>query len=213
MKINIQLEIGDRHLDLFRKIGQKLRSHLRLLTLVIGIPFALHAAPITKPFTFTANTVAKAAEVNSNFDTLYTQVNSNDARLTTLEQRKITTFIYGSAISIANPVATMTLFRSIGTFTKNSATSTLLVHWNSHVTTTGLVCSYTFCFDSVCSGSSENWVTNFSNASVPATATLAYLGVGAGTHTIALYVRGVSATVCDENSGNYSRQVVIEEIP
>ena len=32
---------------------------------------------IAKPFTFSANTYAKASEVNANFDTVYSQVNSN----------------------------------------------------------------------------------------------------------------------------------------
>ena len=40
---------------------------------------------ITKPFTFVAGTKARANEVNQNFDVLYSEVNSIDSTLTSID--------------------------------------------------------------------------------------------------------------------------------
>lgn len=70
----------------------------QLLTFLVVVPTALFSAPITKPYTFTTGNVAKASEVNADFDALYTQVNANDARLTTLEG---TIIGYASAAAVS----------------------------------------------------------------------------------------------------------------
>jgi len=44
------------------------------------LPTAIYSAAISKPNTFTNGTTASAAQVNANFDTLYTQVNLMDTR-------------------------------------------------------------------------------------------------------------------------------------
>lgn len=53
----------------------------RILSLILGItlvPLAVWATSITKPHTFTSGTPAVAAEVNENFDTLFTAINHLD---------------------------------------------------------------------------------------------------------------------------------------
>ena len=83
---------------------------------------------IAKPFTFTANTYAKASEVNADFDTVYAQVNSNISAIATnatdidnLENNKAD--INGSSaqrFAVADPVSNgdavnkQTLMKAIG---------------------------------------------------------------------------------------------------
>lgn len=45
----------------------------------------IYGAVVSKPYTFTDGQVVSAAQINSNFDTLYTEINSKDSRITTLE--------------------------------------------------------------------------------------------------------------------------------
>jgi hypothetical protein len=61
------------------------RARIRLLTLLLGIPLALHAAPVTIPNTFTAGAVISSAQVNANFTALANQADANDTRIGTLE--------------------------------------------------------------------------------------------------------------------------------
>jgi hypothetical protein len=59
------------------------RSHIAALILsFIFAPLASQAADLTIPNTFTANTPARAAEVNANFDATATAVNSKQDRIT-----------------------------------------------------------------------------------------------------------------------------------
>ena len=132
MNINININIDDRYVKFFKRALKSKKVQIQLITLSIGIPFALHAAPITKPNTFTANTVASAAQVNANFDTLYTKVNDNDARLTTLESR------VGGIASVTNSSC------SIGTAITDclSITVTLKSTGYVHLSANGLIQLY-----------------------------------------------------------------------
>ena len=83
---------------------------------------------IAKPFTFVANTYAKASEVNANFDTVYSQVNSNISAIAqnttdidNLENNKADIngssaqrFAVADAITNGDAINKQTLFRSIG---------------------------------------------------------------------------------------------------
>lgn len=62
----------------------------RMLVLGYGLGAAtssllVYAAVVTKPFTFTDGSVISAAQVNSNFDSLFGEINSKETRITTLE--------------------------------------------------------------------------------------------------------------------------------
>lgn len=59
---------------------RKRRISLFLLSVVL-VPITVWATAITKPYTFTSGTSAVAAEVNANFDALFTKVNALDAKL------------------------------------------------------------------------------------------------------------------------------------
>jgi hypothetical protein len=59
-----------------------------LILLLLAVPVTLMAAPVTVPNSFTANTPAKAADVNANFKSLEVAVNEKDTRLNTIEAKK-----------------------------------------------------------------------------------------------------------------------------
>ena len=83
---------------------------------------------IAKPFTFVANTYAKASEVNANFDTVYSQVNSNISAIAqnatdidNLENNKADIngstaqrFAVADAITDGDAINKQTLFKAIG---------------------------------------------------------------------------------------------------
>jgi hypothetical protein len=83
---------------------------------------------IAKPFTFTANTYAKSSEVNANFDTVYSQVNTNISQIAqnaididNLENNKADIngstsqrFAVADAVSNGDAINKQTLFKSIG---------------------------------------------------------------------------------------------------
>ena len=83
---------------------------------------------IAKPFTFTANTYAKASEVNADFDIVYSQVNTNISAIAqnatdidNLENNKADIngstsqrFAVADAISNGDAINKQTLFKAIG---------------------------------------------------------------------------------------------------
>ena len=83
---------------------------------------------IAKPFTFTANTYAKASEVNANFDVVYSQVNTNISAIAqnatdidNLENNKADIngstsqrFAVADAVTNGDAINKQTLFKAIG---------------------------------------------------------------------------------------------------
>ena len=83
---------------------------------------------IAKPFTFTANTYAKASEVNADFDTVYSQVNTNISDIAqnatdidNLENNKANIngstsqrFAVADAVSAGDAINKQTLMKSLG---------------------------------------------------------------------------------------------------
>ncbi len=63
-----------------------------LSLLFIGLSLGLYAAapsPISKPYTFSTGDPARAAEVNANFDAVYTKVNELDGRVSAWESSAV----------------------------------------------------------------------------------------------------------------------------
>ena len=82
--ISIEIRIDER---LFRRIGRALISPpaLAFVALVgVAVPIAM-AAPVDIQFSFSANTPARAAEVNANFTAFKDGINDNDLRIEALE--------------------------------------------------------------------------------------------------------------------------------
>jgi hypothetical protein len=108
------------------------------------------------------------------------------------------------------------LLRTIGTFTKLSAATDIQIVWNSHVGGAGLACNFTIRIDDLCGVNNSSCISAVINslstgAAVPVSTTDIFTGLGAGLHTVSLWGRGVGATSCIDNQGNYERRVFITE--
>jgi len=86
--MQIVINIDDRIFKRFREYLKSRKGRLQMVTLAIGIPLALHAAPVTIPNTFVANTVVSSAAMNANFAAVATAVNDNNTRITALQAVK-----------------------------------------------------------------------------------------------------------------------------
>jgi hypothetical protein len=113
--------------------------------------------------------------------------------------------------------------REVGGFSKVSATSPLLLSWNTHVDALGE--PGTFCdFQLRVDGRPDHdrdggggravvYVPpNSTGGSAPVTVSALFQRPGAGSHTVGVWVRGTSRE-CLENYGNFPRTVLVEEGP
>jgi len=144
MKINIEITVSDKTARMIQKWVPGRRARIQLFTLLLGIPVALWAAPgaITKPFTFSAGTVVSSAQVNSDFDTLYTKVNDNDVRLTASE-KLVKSLVGGSWVTI---LATISSLQSITVTPPAAGTVTIFAAGTITLNAqTGATCNY--CLD------------------------------------------------------------------
>jgi hypothetical protein len=116
-----------------------------------------------------------------------------------------------------------TLLRNLGTFSKSSATSTVMLTWNTHVDAVGepgTFCDFQLRVDGKAdterdggSGRAVVYVPpGASGGSSPVTVSALYTRVGGGHHTASVWVRG-TARECLENYGNFPRSVIVEEGP
>jgi hypothetical protein len=113
MNIQFNINVDDRYVNYIKAVMKSRRARIRLLTLLLGIPLALHAAPVTIPNTFTAGAVISSAQVNANFTALKTAVDAHDTRITVLETPAIHREILGmSDFSCNSPVTCNLSFAS-----------------------------------------------------------------------------------------------------
>jgi hypothetical protein len=83
--ISIEIRIDD---ALFRRIGRALISPVALgfaALVALAVPIAT-ASPVPIEFSFSANTPARAAEVNANFTAFQAGINDNDLRIEAIEE-------------------------------------------------------------------------------------------------------------------------------
>ncbi|MEI7704551.1 MAG: hypothetical protein WCK73_08110 [Deltaproteobacteria bacterium] len=130
---------------------------------------------------------------------------------------------YTDASDTAQVSSSYTLLRNLGTFSKTSAATTVLLTWNTHVDALGE--PGTFCDfqlrvdgkpDSERDGGGGRAVVyvppGTSGGSSPVTVAALFPRVGAGNHTASVWVRG-TARECLENYGNFPRNIIVEEGP
>jgi hypothetical protein len=128
---------------------------------------------------------------------------------------------YSDASDTTSVTANYQLLRNLGSFGKNSATSTVMLSWNTHVDAVGE--PGTFCDfqlrvdgkpDSDREGGGGRAVVyvppGATGGSSPVTVATLFTRVGAGNHTASVWVRG-TAKECLENYGNFPRNVIVEE--
>lgn len=128
----------------------------------------------------------------------------------------------GSTSSNGGTVSPAVKLRDLGTFTSRGGA--LRVHWQSHMTTTPSggfgACNLQVRIDGQAAGPTAGGGLSGDEAvligglgtrlDAPATITTWFRGLAAGTHTIELWVRSVSA-LCSDNAGDYPRRVIVEE--
>ena len=119
--------------------------------------------------------------------------------------------------------ATYVLLRNLGSFSKVSPSSTVLLTWNTHVDAMGE--PGTFCDfqlrvngkpDSDRDGGGGRAVVyvppGSTGGSSPVTVAALFGRLGGGSHTASVWVRG-TARECLENYGNFPRSIIVEEGP
>ena len=82
MEVKITLTIDDRIVNFFRGTFNKKNFVKLTLLMALTTTALLHGDTVVKPFNFSDGTVISAAQVNSNFDTLYSKVNQIDQKWT-----------------------------------------------------------------------------------------------------------------------------------
>lgn len=130
---------------------------------------------------------------------------------------------YTDGSDTSSVTASYQSLRNLGSFPKSSATSTLMLTWNTHVDALGE--PGTFCDfqlrvdgkpDSEKDGGGGRAVVyvppSSTGGSSPVTVSTLFNRVGAGNHTVSVWVRG-TARECMENYGNFPRNVIVEEGP
>ncbi len=113
--------------------------------------------------------------------------------------------------------------RDVGTFAKRHGPTALLLAWSTHIDAEGQPGS--FCdFQLRIDGKPDTDVEGGAGravvyvpararaASSPVSVSALFARVGAGSHTVSVWVRG-SARSCQENYGNFPRSVLVEETP
>ena len=123
-----------------------------------------------------------------------------------------------SGIPSAVGTGTPTLFATLGSFTKDSASTAVTATWQSHIRNAGPTgfCQFELRIDSL---APTGHTPGFGGAILYASSTTTdqqasfmgrWTGLSAGTHTVSLYLRG-SGVTCTDNFGNFQRYVYIEE--
>lgn len=150
----------------------------------------------------------------------HTGIQNLDDRVSAIEAnvRNKTVLSYTGPDEVLLPGFDYGLVRSVGTFTKLRAGSTVRLDWSAHARTVGDFCHYQLRIDgkantgaSALTYASDQEGSAVAYADDSAIATFAeFTGVPAGVHTVQIYVRGLAAS-CTLNFGNFNQQVSVEE--
>jgi hypothetical protein len=107
--------------------------------------------------------------------------------------------------------------RDLGSFTKNSETTDIIISADGHMSVTGSWCQYQIRIDGLTDvGAAPSGWRELDGAKAVAYDTSAWFIEGlfpdltAGSHTVELWLRG-SATACEDNTGDFAHQVLVTE--
>lgn len=130
---------------------------------------------------------------------------------------------YTDGSDTSNVTSAYALLRNLGSFSKVSPSSTVLLTWNTHVDAMGE--PGTFCDfqlrvdgkpDTERDGGGGRAVVyvppGSTGGSSPVTVAALFGRLGGGSHTASVWVRG-TARECLENYGNFPRSIIVEEGP
>jgi hypothetical protein len=123
---------------------------------------------------------------------------------------------YTTIAEASNPPTTPQQLRVVGTFTKVSAATDIELVWNSHVAGAGDSpiegCNFHVRVNGTASPPDDlGAVISVGQGLNPVSTTNLFTTLGAGTHTVSIWVRGLGASRCIENPGGYSRRVIVTE--
>jgi hypothetical protein len=130
---------------------------------------------------------------------------------------------YSDSATASDVTPAYASLRTVGTFAKSSATTSVLLVWSTHVDAAGdpgSFCDFQLRVDGKADVEEEGgggravvYVPQGAAAGSGMASVAAYFTrVGAGSHTVSIWVRG-SARECNENYGNFPRSVLVEEGP
>lgn len=130
---------------------------------------------------------------------------------------------YSEGSDTSSVTARYAPLRDLGSFTKASAGSAVILTWNTHVDAMGepgTFCDFQLRVDGKPDTDREGGggravvyvPPNSAGGSSPVTVATLFNRVGAGHHTVSIWVRG-TARECMENYGNFPRSVIVEEGP
>ena len=176
---------------------------------------------------------ASAAVAQSAIGEVKSQVTEADGqtreRLDTLEGRVADVATprrridYTDSSETSNVNATYRQLRAIGSFSKASPTASVQLTWNTHVDALGepgTFCDFQIRIDGKPDTDREGGggravvyvPPGAPGGSSPVTVSTLFGRVGAGNHTVSMWVRG-TARECLENYGDFPRNVIVEEGP
>lgn len=131
----------------------------------------------------------------------------------------------GTHVQSSGTSANFVLAKTIGTFTKGAAGSTIKLTWTgTPVVASAFYCSWELRID----GADDSGATNTSfnivsgaftlasqNATTPGSASAigVWSGLATGTHTVTIWVRQLGAGSCVLNNGNFPNDILAEEMP
>jgi hypothetical protein len=103
--------------------------------------------------------------------------------------------------------------RELGSFTKLESSTDIRLTWMSHVMQNlPGHCNFQPRVDGSVGANSYGAIINTEGIHIPVSVTQSYSSLGAGIHTLSVWVRG-AGNDCTDNPGNYPREVFIEEVP
>lgn len=172
----------------------------------------------------------RLASVQSSSQAQESRLEAHEVRVASLESKleesapRRRRLDYSDGATAASPPIAYAPLRTIGTFSKSHAATSLSLLWNTHVDAAGdpgSFCDFQLRVDGKPDVEDEGGGGGRAVVYVPAgaaagsgTASVAawFTRVGAGSHTVSVWVRG-SARECSENYGNFPRSVLVEEGP
>ena len=187
----------------------KLRTHFKHFAvgaLVVALGASAYVIAAVTFSDFAGGTTISASEMNAKLNALKAAVNTNITRLE-----------YNGTLTDSTVTPTYESFRTVGTFNKVAADTAIELTWNSHLTMVGtVVCDFQVRINDTAAGSTglsgPSGRAVLQTSAAPVSVTQYFAGLPAGSHTVSIWVRGVSATSCTENSGNYTRTVFVKEV-
>ncbi len=172
---------------------------------------------------------ARLSTVQGSAQAQESRIDANEVRVASLESRVAEStphrrrLDYSDSATASNVTPAYAPLRTVGTFAKSSATTSALLVWSTHVDAAGdpgSFCDFQLRVDGrpdiEAEGGGGRAVVyvppGAAGGSGTASVAAYFTRVGAGSHTVSIWVRG-SARECTENYGNFPRAVLVEEGP